>query len=69
LKPIIPEQRDVDAAYSMAMADLADARRCDADFGRGSDVAKTAWAAYQSSERHWRETRDLVAAAAKADAS
>ena len=64
MAPLPPTQRDVDAAYRMALADLADLRRCRAE-KQPAAVMAAAKQAYDASERHWRDTRKAFEAATK----
>jgi hypothetical protein len=55
---LLPEQRDVDFAYRLAMADFRDLKRCKRD-AESSEVIAAARAAYESSWAHYQSTKRL----------
>lgn len=56
---LTPEQRDVDAAYRMAVDDYRDVLRSEREYGPRSPEAEAARAAYDASWDHYRNTKRL----------
>jgi len=51
-----PEKRDVEFAQRIAMASLADWRRCNREYGPKHKVTQLARECYMADETYWRET-------------
>ena len=65
---LLPEQRDVDAAYRMATADHADLVRAKREYGRSSVEADAAFEAYTASWAHYTATKELFGRRLEAEA-
>jgi len=55
---LLPEQRDVDFAYRLAMAEFRDLKRCQRD-AESAEVIAVARAAYESAWAHYTATKEL----------
>lgn len=56
----VPERRDVEAAYRLALASLRDWRRCKREYGEHHRVTRVAHAAYLADEAWWREVEAAI---------